>query len=62
MRRSFNDLDIVFLSTYPPRECGIATFTKDIVSSINERLPENTKAGVIAMTGSRAAPMHCGAD
>jgi glycosyltransferase involved in cell wall biosynthesis len=52
MKRSFNESDIVFLATYPPRECGIATFTKDIVASINERLPKNTKTGVIAMNSN----------
>ena len=26
---------VAYLSTYPPRECGIATFTKDLVNSIN---------------------------
>ncbi len=52
MKRGFNDCDIVFLATYPPRECGIATFTKDIVTSINERLPKNVKAGVIAMNSN----------
>jgi glycosyltransferase involved in cell wall biosynthesis/CBS domain-containing protein len=26
---------ITYLSTYPPRECGIATFTNDLVNSIN---------------------------
>ncbi len=52
MRRSFNDLDIVFLSTYPPRECGIATFTKDLVASINQRLPKNIRSGIIALNSN----------
>lgn len=52
MKQSFNESDIVFLTTYPPRECGIATFTKHIVSSINERLPEKTKSGIIAMNSN----------
>jgi glycosyltransferase involved in cell wall biosynthesis len=26
---------IAYLSTYPPRECGIATFTKDLLNAIN---------------------------
>ncbi|MCL5730146.1 MAG: glycosyltransferase [Candidatus Pacearchaeota archaeon] len=52
MTRSFNECDIVFVATYPPRECGIATFTKDLVSSINQRLPKNTKAGIIAMNSN----------
>jgi len=32
---------IAYISTYPPRECGIATFTSDLVESINhlEALP-----------------------
>lgn len=28
---------IAYLSTYPPRECGIATFTSDLVDSINHQ-------------------------
>jgi len=28
---------IHFLSSYPPRECGIATFTKDLVTSIEKK-------------------------
>jgi CBS domain-containing protein len=31
---SANKPSIAFLSTFPPRECGIATYTKDLVDSI----------------------------
>ncbi len=52
MTRNFNECDIVFLASYPPRECGIATFTKDLVTSINQRLPKNIKTGIIAMNSN----------
>jgi glycosyltransferase involved in cell wall biosynthesis len=42
-------LRIVYVSSYIPRECGIATFTKDLTSAINELNPEYL-AEIIAVT------------
>lgn len=29
-------LHVAYISTYPPRECGIANFTKELVDAISE--------------------------
>jgi polysaccharide biosynthesis protein PslF len=42
---------IAFLSTFPPRECGIATFTEDLINAINEL--GIVKAQVIAINDSK---------
>jgi polysaccharide biosynthesis protein PslF len=39
---------IAFLSTYPPRECGLATFTEDLVKGINKS--SGVQPSVIAVT------------
>lgn len=39
---------ILYLGTYPPRECGIATFTRDLSSAIAEKLPE-ARTKIMAM-------------
>jgi len=44
-----NNSKICFFGTFPPRECGIATFTRDLSSAIDKRLPPSIKTGVIAM-------------
>ncbi|HEY3282956.1 MAG TPA: glycosyltransferase family 4 protein [Armatimonadota bacterium] len=39
LREMLNRLDICTLATYPPVECGIATFTKDLVDAIHKFTP-----------------------
>lgn len=40
---------IVYLSTFPPRECGIATFTKDLVDAMNRKFSPAIRSRVIAI-------------
>ena len=43
------DPKICFLSNYTPKECGIATFTKDLVTSMNRRFNPKLRSRVIAL-------------
>ncbi len=40
---------IFFLSNFPPYECGIATFTKDLVTAMDKRFNPKLKSMVIAL-------------
>lgn len=42
------DLRVVFISSYPPRKCGIATYTKDLATGINSLNPDRL-AEIIAL-------------
>jgi glycosyltransferase involved in cell wall biosynthesis len=55
-----SDENIGFLSTYPPRECGIATFTKDLIDSI-DLLNEFSPAPVISVN-EIGRTYDCGAE
>ncbi len=46
------DPTILYLGTYPPRECGIATFTKDISDSIERRFFPSVKTKILAMNNN----------
>ena len=39
---------ICFLSNFPPKECGIATFTKDLVNAMDQSYNAKLKSQVIA--------------
>ena len=45
--RPVSERRIAYVSTYPPRECGIATFTKDLIDAIDEF--DEFKSSVIAI-------------
>lgn len=40
---------ILFISSYPPRECGIATYTQDLINSINNKFKNSFIIKVIAL-------------
>lgn len=43
---------MVFLGSYPPRECGIATFTKDVVDSYDQRFGAHSEVIAIEEPGA----------
>ncbi|MFH1425463.1 MAG: glycosyltransferase [archaeon] len=43
---------ILFLGTFPPRECGIATFTNDLTNSINKRISHLMDCKIAAMNSN----------
>ncbi len=45
----FKNSKIGFLSNFPPRECGIATFTQDLITALNKRVNPKVKSRVIAL-------------
>ena len=40
---------ILYLSTFPPRECGIATFTKDLTISMDKKFNPSLKSKILAV-------------
>jgi len=46
---AIKDSKIYFLGNFPPKECGIATFTQDLITSLNKRFNPKVKSRVIAL-------------
>jgi len=41
--------EIVFVTSYPPRECGIATFSQDLINSLNGQFHHSFKLTIAAL-------------
>lgn len=46
---------ILYVSTFPPRECGIATFAQDLTNAIDRELAPTLKSKILAMNPSGVA-------
>lgn len=51
MNKFEEPIKAAFLSTYPPRECGIATFTQDLIRALKET--KRVDAHVVAVSDNR---------
>ncbi len=40
---------VVHLSSFPPRECGIATFTEDITNALDQKFNPSVKSRIVAL-------------
>lgn len=41
--------EILFLTSYPPRECGIATYSKDLVEALKNKFQDSFKISICAL-------------
>ena len=55
---------IAYISTYPPRECGIATFNQNLVNAVNANYPERKsplQSGFVEVLNNKATVLVEGA-
>ena len=46
---SDNLLEILFITSFPPRECGIATYSQDLIKSLNNKFSNSFKIQICAL-------------
>jgi hypothetical protein len=44
-----NSIEVLFITSYPPRECGIATYTQDLINALNTQFQNNIKTLICAL-------------
>uniref|UniRef100_UPI00359315C6 glycosyltransferase n=1 Tax=Pricia sp. TaxID=2268138 RepID=UPI00359315C6 len=50
-----NTVEIVLLTTYPPRECGIATYSKDLEHALKNKFNDSFKLRILPLEDSNGA-------
>ena len=49
MSTSKNHFEILFVTSYPPRECGIATYSQDVMNAITNKFGKSLKVSICAL-------------
>lgn len=47
--------EILIITSYPPRECGIATYSQDLISSLNHKFGDSFNVQVCALESEKAS-------
>jgi len=47
-------IEVLFITSYPPRECGIATYSQDLISSIENKFGQSVSIKVCALESGEA--------
>lgn len=58
MEASIQKTKILFISTFPPKKCGIASFTQDLVNAINSEIREEIVINICALDKKRNADLY----
>ncbi len=51
-------MKVVYLSSFPPRECGIATFTADLTGAMDDLLESVVESRIAAMNTDAVSRYH----
>ncbi len=49
---------ILFISTFPPKKCGLASFTQDLVNAIKPDMTPDFSVKVCALDKKANAPLY----
>jgi len=52
MKNKIVTREILFVTSYPPRECGIATYSQDLIKALNKKFSESFSLKVCALESS----------
>jgi hypothetical protein len=50
--------EIVFITTFPPRECGIATYSEDLITALENQFSKSFKINVCALETNHEKPEY----
>lgn len=51
-------LEILFITSYPPRECGIATYSQDLIKALNHKFDQSFKLSICPLESDNEQHMY----
>jgi hypothetical protein len=55
-----NLAEILFITSYPPRECGVATYSQDLIKALNNKFSNSLSIKVCALESGDANYQYSG--